>query len=63
MPHDDEPWKNSEEQVRYLPLQAREGDLAIFLVSGATEIIYSGDKYFIVLNAGAGRRFMIKEML
>ena len=48
MPHDDEPWKNSEEQVKYLPLQAREGDLAIFLVSGATEIMYSGDKYFIV---------------
>ena len=48
MPPEDEPWKNSEEQVKYLPLQAREGDLAIFLVSGATEIMYSGDKYFIV---------------
>ena len=48
MPHDDEPWKNKEDQVKYLPLQAREGDLAIFLVSGATEIMYSGDKYFIV---------------
>ena len=48
MPQDDEPWKNSDEQVKYLPLQAREGDLAIFLVSRATEIMYSGDKYFIV---------------
>jgi len=48
MPHDDEPWKNSEDQVKYLPLQAREVDLAIFLVSGATELMYSGDKYFIV---------------
>ena len=48
MPPEDEPWKSSEEQVKYLPLQAREGDLAIFLLSGATEIMYQGEKYFIV---------------
>lgn len=48
MPVDDEPWKSEEEQVKYVPLQAREGDLAIFLVSGATEVIYEGDKFFIV---------------
>jgi chaperonin GroES len=48
MPPDDEPWKNQEEQIRYLPLQAKEGDLAIFLLSGATEIMYQDEKYFIV---------------
>ncbi len=48
MPVEDEPWKNEEDKVKYIPLQAREGDLAIFLVSGATEVIYAGDKYFIV---------------
>lgn len=48
MPVEDEPWKNEEEKVKYIPLQAREGDLAIFLVSGATEVIYGGEKYFIV---------------
>ena len=48
MPVDDEPWKSEDEQVKYVPLQAREGDLAIFLLSGATEVIYEGDKYFIV---------------
>jgi chaperonin GroES len=48
MPVDDEPWKNEDDQVKYVPLQAREGDIAIFLVSGATEVIYEGDKYFIV---------------
>ncbi|WP_153797724.1 co-chaperone GroES [Foetidibacter luteolus] len=48
MPADNEPWKSEEEQVKYVPLQAREGDLAIFLVSGATEIAYEGEKYFIV---------------
>jgi co-chaperonin GroES (HSP10) len=26
----------------------KEGDLAIFLVSGATEVIYESEKYFIV---------------
>ena len=48
MPVEDEPWKNEEEQVKYIPLQAREGDLAIFLLSGATEVMYEGEKYFIV---------------
>lgn len=44
----DEAWKPEEEKVKYIPLQAREGDLAIFLVSGSTEVAYQGDKYFIV---------------
>ena len=48
IPPEDEPWKNQDEQVRYLPLQAKEGDLAIFLLSGATEVMYQDEKYFIV---------------
>ncbi|MBS1917356.1 MAG: co-chaperone GroES [Bacteroidetes bacterium] len=48
MPVDDEPWKNQDDQVKYVPLQAREGDIAIFLVSGATEVLYENEKYFIV---------------
>ena len=48
MPPEDESWKTQEEQVKYLPLQAKEGDLAIFLLSGATEIMYQDEKYFIV---------------
>ena len=47
MPVEDEPWKTKEEQVRYVPLQAREGDLAIFLLSGATEVLYENEKYYI----------------
>ncbi len=43
-----EPWKEQEEQVNYLPLQARVGDLAIYLQKGAIEIIYNQEKYFIV---------------
>ncbi|MCD2422241.1 co-chaperone GroES family protein [Niabella pedocola] len=48
VPVEDEPWKSDEDQVKYVPLQAREGDLAIFLMSGATEVMYEGEKYFIV---------------
>lgn len=45
---DSEPWQNDEEKVKYVPLQAKEGDIAIFLLSAATEVIYEGEKYFIV---------------
>lgn len=48
MPVDDEPWKNQDDQVKYVPLQTREGDLAIFLLSAATEVMYEGEKYYIV---------------
>ena len=48
MPVDDEPWKQDDDQVKYVPLQAKEGDLAIFLLSGATEVMYESEKYFIV---------------
>lgn len=44
----DEAWKAEDEQIRYVPLQAREGDLAIFLLSAATEVIYEKEKYFII---------------
>lgn len=48
---EDEMWKGKEEQIKYLPLQAQEGDLAIFLQRGAVEVIYEKEKYFIVPQA------------
>jgi co-chaperonin GroES (HSP10) len=48
VPMEDEVWKGEDEQVKYVPLQAKEGDLAIFLLSGATEVMYEGEKYYIV---------------
>ncbi len=45
---EDEPWKDNEEKVKYVPLQAKEGDLAIFLQKGAFEVIYQEEKYYIV---------------
>ena len=52
MPADeDDLWKGKEDQVKYLPLQAQEGDLAIFLQKGAIEVMYENEKYFIVPQA------------
>ena len=48
VPVEDESWRGEEDQVKYVPLQAKEGDLAIFLLSGATEVIYENEKYFII---------------
>ncbi|WMJ72657.1 co-chaperone GroES family protein [Cytophagaceae bacterium ABcell3] len=45
---DDEPWKEKDESVKYIPLQAKSGDLAIFLQNSAHEITYNNEKYFIV---------------
>ena len=45
---EDELWKEKEERIKYIPLQAREGDVAIFIQKGAVEVIYEGDKYYIV---------------
>lgn len=49
--NEDDMWKGKENQVKYLPLQAQEGDLAIFLQRGAIEVIYEDEKYFIVPQA------------
>lgn len=48
LPTEDEPWKDPEEKIKYIPLQAKEGDLAIFLKKSAFEVMYEGEKYFIV---------------
>ncbi|MGB3588528.1 MAG: co-chaperone GroES family protein [Tunicatimonas sp.] len=48
---DDEPWKERDEQIKYIPLQAKEGDLAMFLQKGAFEVMYEGEQYMIVPQA------------
>ncbi len=45
---EDEPWKESKESVKYIPLQAKEGDLAIFLRKEAFEIEFEKEKFLIV---------------
>lgn len=43
----DEPWK-AHEDTKYIGMQAREGDLAIFLKSRCHEIEFENEKYVIV---------------
>ncbi len=45
---DEEPWKESKEKVKYIPLQAKQGDLAIFLRKEAYEIEFEKEKLLIV---------------
>jgi len=45
---EDDDWKPEEEKIKYIPLQAKEGDLAIFLQKSAFEVMYEKEKYYIV---------------
>jgi len=44
----DEPWKDKSDSVKYVPLQTKEGDLAIFLQKSGFEIEFNKEKYYIV---------------
>lgn len=45
----EEPWKqNNTEPIRYIPLQAQEGDYAFFLKDAGLEIEFEDKKYLIV---------------
>lgn len=44
----DESWKQRDDKVKYIPLQVKEGDLAIFLQKNSIEVVYKDEKYFIV---------------
>jgi len=43
----DEPWKDRDE-VKYVPLQPKTGDLAVFLQKSGWEIEFNKEKYIIV---------------
>ncbi len=46
---DQEPWSTTpKDPVKYIPLQAEEGDYALFLRDAAIEIEYEGKQYLIV---------------
>lgn len=48
---EDDVWKNKNENVKYIPLQPNEGDLAIYLQSTSWEIEFNNEKYIIVPHA------------
>jgi len=48
---EEEPWEERNEEPHYMPLQAQEGDYAIFLRKAAIEIELENKKYLIVSHA------------
>lgn len=48
---DAEPWKIGGGEARYVPLQARVGDYAIFFRKAAVEITFEGSRYLVVPQA------------
>lgn len=48
MTDDEEPWKGQKEEVRYVPLQAQVGDLAVYLNKSGYEIEFNKEKYVIL---------------
>lgn len=49
---DQESWSTTpKDPVKYIPLQAEPGDVAVFLRDSAIEIEYEGAKYFIVSHS------------
>jgi len=44
----DEPWKDKNEEVKYVPLQPKEGDLAVYLQKSGYEIEFKKEKYIII---------------
>lgn len=48
---EDEPWKATEAEPRYLPMQAGVGDYVLFMKKAAIEIKFDGEKYLIVPHA------------
>jgi chaperonin GroES len=44
----DEPWKNRSDEPKYVPLQPKVGDQAIYLQNSAIEIEFNNEKYIVV---------------
>ncbi len=47
----DEPWKKRSTEPRYVPLQAKVGDYALFLQKAGIEITFEKERYLIVPNS------------
>jgi len=45
---EDESWKQKQENVKYVPLQAQRGDLAVYLSKSGFEIAFNKEKYIIM---------------
>jgi chaperonin GroES len=48
MAEEDEPWKEKKDEVKYVPLQAKTGDLAIYITKSGWEIEFKKEKFIIL---------------
>lgn len=46
-----EPWKDPSDEVKYVPIQPKEGDLVVYLQKSGYEIVFNKEKYLIVPNS------------
>ena len=47
----DEPWRVTSRETRFVPMQARMGDYALFFRKAAVEITFEGERYLVVPQA------------
>jgi co-chaperonin GroES (HSP10) len=48
---EDESWKESRDTVKYVPLQAKVGDLAVYLSKSGFDVEFKGEKYMILSHS------------
>ena len=44
----DEPWRTTSRETRFIPMQAKIGDYALFFRKAAVEITFEGERYLVV---------------
>jgi co-chaperonin GroES (HSP10) len=44
----DEPWRTAARETRFVPMQAKVGDYALFFRRAAVEITFESDRYLVV---------------
>jgi chaperonin GroES len=49
--HSDEPWRIGSRETRFVPMQARPGDYALFFRKAAVEITFEKERYLVVPQA------------
>jgi chaperonin GroES len=45
---EDELWKENKDEVKYIPLQAKTGDLAVYMSKSGVEIEFNKERYVII---------------
>ena len=44
----DEPWQTQARETRFIPMQAKRGDFALFFRKAAVEITFEGSRYLVI---------------